>query len=149
MIENQNERGSNMNKQETERHDAIELLRKNIQPGDTLYTVLRHTSKSGMYHVIDVYTMKDNTPLRWSWSVASAINCRYDRKHEGIGVSGCGMDMGFDIVYNLGYALFGKDYKCPGKKCGSPEHHHNQGNKPYLKGIKHTDGGYALNHRWM
>lgn len=95
-----------MNAKQREKLEAIEKLRKNIEPGDIVYTILRHVSSSGMSRIIDVYTIKDNVPLRWSWSVATAIGATYDKKHEGVKVNGCGMDMGYHVVDSLSHALF-------------------------------------------
>lgn len=44
-----------MTKRETERQEAIQHLRELIKPGDKVYTVLRHVSRSGMTRGIDVY----------------------------------------------------------------------------------------------
>lgn len=49
-------------------------------------------------------------PLRISWDVSRACGFKYDRRHEGVGVGGCGMDMGFHVVYELGHYLFGNGY---------------------------------------
>jgi len=109
-----------------EQKQAIEELQELLHPGDTVYTILRHISASGMMRVIDTYIIRDNQPLRLSWKIAKAIDHTYDRKHEGIKVTGCGMDMGYHIVHNLSSMLF-----C--NPDGSYSH----------------DGAYALNHRWM
>lgn len=99
-------------------------LRKLVKPGDTLYVKLNHRSASGMYRCIDVFVIKKNEPLRLSWSVAEVTGLGYDRKHEGVRASGCGMDMGFHVVYELSHALYSKGYKCKGKgKC--PSNYHN------------------------
>lgn len=89
---------------------AREYLLEDLHPGDTIYTILKHVSSSGMYRVIDTYLIKDNWPLRLTWNIAAVCGYPYNDNHEGIGVSGCGMDMGFHIVYNLSYALFKDGY---------------------------------------
>lgn len=121
-----------MNKHKKE--EAREYLRNffNETPNDstenrkyfTVYTILKHVSKSGMMRVIDVYIIRNNEPLRLSWSVAQAIGHTYNRKHEGIQINGCGMDMGFAIVNNLSIALFAPD-----------KYDH--------------DAAYRLQHRWI
>ncbi len=125
-----------------------EFLLKLVKPGDTIYTVLRHVSKSGMYRVIDCYVIRDNEPLRISWSVAAVCSDRYDTRHEGIGIGGCGMDMGFAIVYNLSRVLFKEGFQCIGEHCPSNDH----ANPPHPERdgkMMHSDPGYALKQRWM
>jgi hypothetical protein len=41
-----------------------------------------------------------------SGQVARALGWRYDN-HDGVTVKGCGMDMGFHLVYSLSQALYG------------------------------------------
>lgn len=41
--------------QQSERDEFIAKLRETLKPGDTLHTVLRSVSRSGMQRVIDVY----------------------------------------------------------------------------------------------
>jgi hypothetical protein len=129
--------------QEREREEAREELRGFFKPGDTIYTVLRHRSASGMYRVIDAFVMRDNEPRRISYTVAKAIGFRYDERHEGVGVGGCGMDVGFEVVYNLGYALFPNGFDCVGEHCPSNDHRNR------VESMHHTEGGYALTQRWM
>lgn len=133
-----------MNAKQKEQQEAIEELRKQIKPGDTIRTTVRHVSRSGMYRVIDAYIIRDNEMLRYSWSIAKAIGDKYDRNHEGIGVSGCGMDMTWHVVNSLGYALFPEGFDCVGKGC--PSNDHSNGDRDY-KPHHHTSGGYALNNR--
>jgi hypothetical protein len=125
-----------MNKQEKVAIEAKENLLKyfNNPPENfeqlrnyfTVYTILKHVSTSGMMRVIDAYIIRDNIPLRLSWSVAEAIGMTYNRKHEGVQIGGCGMDMGFAIVNDLSRVLF------------TP------------KGERYNhDAAYKLNHRWI
>lgn len=112
-----------MNAKQTERNEAIDRLKEILHPGDTVYTVLRHVSRSGMYRVVSVYAIADNEPRWLSNLVATAIGFRFDNKHDAVGVGGCGMDVGFEIVYNLSRVLF------------------QNGDK--------ADAGYLLKQRWM
>lgn len=83
-------------------HDRLLELLKH---GDTVYTVLRHVSASGMSRRIDVYIMKDNRPQYLSGYVSSLIGWKL-HDNGGIVVGGCGMDMGFHLVYTLSAVLF-------------------------------------------
>ncbi len=96
-------------KQETE--DCKKQLLELVKPGDTLYTILRHVSRSGMMRYISVITFQNGEPLHLDYCVAvvtgSGLAPGYD---PGVKRTGCGMDMGFDIVYSLSYRLFGDGY---------------------------------------
>ena len=135
-------------------------MRESVNPGDTLYTILRHRSASGMLRVIDVKAL-DCTDARYpfrslGWNVARAgIGDRWDDKNEGVRVGGCGMDMGVHLVYNLSYALYPDGFGCIGKGC--PSNDHSNGDRSYTPhmngagyvGHWHRDGGYALRQRWL
>src|SRR3990172_2873899 len=85
--------------------DATEKLREWIKPGDTVYTILRHVSRSGMQREIGIVLLKDGTDLHPNYLVAKALGERVG-KFDSVIVGGCGMDMGFHLVYNLSRALF-------------------------------------------
>jgi hypothetical protein len=137
---------------EQERREAIERLRKEIKPGETLRTVLRHVSSSGMSRSISIIQIKRGGTFDWSWLVAKAIGEKIDQKHEGIKIQGAGMDMGFELVYRLSMALYGgkRGYPCLGERC--PSNVHVNGPNPPRgergKGIRHDDG-YALSQKWL
>ena len=130
-----------------ELQESKEYLLTLLKPGDTVYTKLMHVSRSGMYRVIDMFVIRDNQPINISWDASKLLE-GYDFKHEGCKAGGCGMDMGFSLVYDLSRSLFGKNWICSGEGCGANDHN----NSPYPKrdGIMvHTDGGYALHQRWL
>lgn len=101
--------------QKAERDEAIATLKKQyrMRKGDTVYTILKHVSRSGMRRVLDLYIIRKGEPLRITWSAALALRQPYDRKHEGLVTDACGMDAGFHEVYNLGCVLFGIDGNKP------------------------------------
>ncbi len=129
-----------------EKAEAIERLRGMLKPGDTVFTILRHVSRSGMSRSISVVVMQDGKPFDVSWAVARAGLGTFDRKNDGVKVGGCGMDMGFHLAYNLAWVLYGDDFQCVGEGC--PSNDHSNGDRDYTP-HKHSDGGYALNHRWL
>ena len=102
-----------------------------LEPGDTVYAILRHVSKSGMFRRISLYVIKDDQPLLLD-SLASQVLGIKLRKEEGIPTTGCGMDMGFHLVYSLAHRLF--DERDPRNIGGPPNP---------------RSAGYFLNHRWM
>ncbi len=132
-------------KQQSEREEALAKLREWIKPGDIVHTILRHVSRSGMQREIGIVLLKDGTDLHPNYLVAKALGERIG-KRDGVIVGGCGMDMGFHIVYNLGRALWPDGFECAGKNCHSNDH--TNGDRNY-KPHHHNDGGYALRHRWL
>lgn len=121
--------------------EAIIHLSSLLAPNDTVYTVLRHVSRSGMSRNIDLYMMRDGQPEWITAYVGHALGTPQSRKNweksQGLTVGGCGMDMGFSLVYNLGRVLFPKGFAVTGRgRNGDTSGHDN-------------DGGYALNHKWL
>jgi len=114
---------------------AILELKKILKPGDTVRTILRHVSASGMTRRIDAYAVQDGETRFLSGYIAKAVGYRLDRK-GGLVVSGCDMDIGFDIVYQLGCTLWPSD---DGKY--SKQRNGDKGPE--------TDGGYLLRQEWL
>ncbi|KKL77358.1 hypothetical protein LCGC14_2035670 [marine sediment metagenome] len=120
----------------SEQEKSIKRLRVLVKEGDTIYTTLKHVSRSGMSRSIDVHIIKANKPRWLSRSVAEILNWGFDEKREAVKVSGCGMDMGFHLVYTLSSVLFpnGSKTLITGR---------NGDKKP------EKDGGYLLEQVWM
>lgn len=160
-----------------ERQEAIERMREWVKPGDTLLTILRHVSASGMLRVIDVVKImpeehpgQDPRVLSLGFNIAKIIDAKYDREKEGMRISGCGSDMGFEVVYNLGRILFRDGFavtetarctKCLdrpgrnglGKTCQECDGKGTvttpvRGRNGDMSGWD-KDGGYALKQRWL
>ena len=130
---------------------ALANLKRALKPGQTIYFVVTHVARSGMQRSIEFYipgysvdsvAMPDGTYKRVkhasieriTWEMSRVLGYRIDQKHGGLVVGGCGMDMGFHCVYNLGRALFPKGTRTPhGTRNGKPD----------------SDGGYALKSRQM
>ncbi len=96
-----------------ERAASVDQLRTWIPKGSTVYTILRHTSRSGMRRVIGLVVFIGGDPLspiHPNFHGARALGRREDGSNEGIVCDGGGMDMGFDLVYNLGHVLYGDGY---------------------------------------
>ena len=110
--------------------DLLEFIR----PGDTIYCILRHVSASGMSRRISLYAMQDGKPHNITGTAAIAMDRKLNRDEFSIIVGGCGMDMGFHLVYSLGYCLW---------PSGTPEPHGRRNGEP------DSDGGYALRHEWL
>ncbi len=127
---------------EAARQNAIEKVRAFVKPGDTLYTVLAHVSSSGMMREIKVYAIDNGEPVGLTSYAARILDYKLG-KRDGLRVGGCGMDMGFHVVYALASALFPKGHACIGKGCPSNDHSNRETR------TEHPDGGYALRQRWM
>ena len=94
--------------------EAIKRLKEEIKKGDTLYTQLNHVSQSGMTRHISVRQIKKNYPLDWTRLVSIALDWKEAKNrfgnYNGIKVGGCGMDMGFHLVYTLSNVLYNDGY---------------------------------------
>jgi ribose 5-phosphate isomerase RpiB len=102
-------KGKTMTKKQKEKVEAIEYLKQHIKAGDTLYTKLEKVSSSGMSRQIKVLDIKDETPSYWSYYVSKILG--YTLKDNGsLVVKGCGMDMGFHVIYSLSQTLFNDGY---------------------------------------
>ena len=132
-----------------ERDQAITQLRRLLRPGTIVYTVRLNSTRSGEWHVLNVIVIRCNTPRSIAGYAAETIGAKYDRKRNGVGIRGCGMDPGFDVVYALSRALFAGRFRCIGENCPSNDHSNEQLTPNYTKGRLHSDGGYALVHRWL
>lgn len=118
---------------EKEREDAKENLLEMLKPNDKVYTILRHCSKSGMQREISLVVVKGGRICDIDYWVGKLLEYRIG-KHFGLVVGGCGMDMGFHLVYGLGSMLWPKGTKKPhGRRNGEPD----------------SAGGYALKHEWL
>lgn len=121
------------------RAQDIASLKKWLKPGATVYTKLESVSSSGMSRRISVYIVApktENAPARIVNITGMAANATgYTPSDKGgITMGGCGMDMGFAIVYALGRAIWPK---------GTPKPHGTRNGAP------DKDGGYALKHSWL
>lgn len=93
-----------------EKEESIALLRKLIagDPKPVIYTIMRHVSSSGMSRDISLVYIKNNEPYHINYSASLALGDRLVSRngHDAIRVNGCGMDMGFHLVYSLSSVLF-------------------------------------------
>lgn len=143
--------------------ESLTYLRKLLKPGDTVYTVLRHVSRSGMSRRIDLYKMSKDGPIWITGPVGRALDYN-EGKDGGLVVGGCGMDMGFHLVHSLGYALFGelaakgtgaKANRLRAKLRAVTGHYMMQGGRTEEPDPTKPAGewfgaaGYALKHQWM
>lgn len=132
---------------ENERQEAISRLHELLQPGMTVSCILRRKSASGMSRHISLVVAHDGGIFDITWLAARALQDRMSQDTGGIVVGGCGMDMGFHLVYNLGRVMFRDGVPCAGKNvCRSNDHSNGDRNyEPHT----HADGGYAFRSTWI
>lgn len=90
-----------------DRENACEFIRDEMKKDARVFTLLRHVSPSGMTRRISCFIARDNQIIDITYYVAKVLEVKRHRKDGGIVVSGCGMDMGFDLVYRLSGRLYG------------------------------------------
>jgi len=119
----------------TERSESLKHLREILKPGQEIYTQCEHVSSSGMTRWLDVYAVKDDGRIHnITWDVCAAADFTFCSRRGRLKIEGCGMDMGFNVVYCLGLSLW---------PAGTPEPHGMRNGEP------DSNGGYALRHRWL
>ena len=116
------------------REQALAELHTLLKPSDMVYCVLRHVSASGMSRAIDFFVFRNDRPHCISGLISEVTSYKRHRKHAGLDIGGCGMDMGFHVVYTLGATMW---------QAGTPEPHGIRNGEP------DSDGGYALKHAWL
>jgi hypothetical protein len=87
-----------------EQQDAIKELSSILNDinSDTIYTVLRHVSSSGMQREISVKMIDAGRIIHLDYLVSTATGKKLG-KHGGIVMKGCGMDMGFALVDGINH----------------------------------------------
>jgi hypothetical protein len=101
--------------QQAEKTEAIEKLQAILSRGDTLHTILRNVSSSGMSRVISVvYVDPQSSEILNLDYLISQLGV-YKRtpsssRHDGLKVGGVGMDMGFAVVYDISQTVFNDGY---------------------------------------
>lgn len=126
---------------EESRQLSIESLKMLLVPGSTIYTNLMGVSSSGISRTIkllipaiDIQGTQKIVDI--SWDAANVLGLKMNNDNSGIKISGVGMDMGFNLVYELGRSLWPN---------GDGKYTKNRnGNKG-----PETDGGYCLNQKWI
>lgn len=98
----------------TDKDDQLQRLRVWFPKGSTVYTIIRHVSKSGMSRTIGVVALvcedgkvDDRHP---NYAVSEVLGLRRHKRLDGVNIQGCGMDMGYEIAHRLGQELYGDGY---------------------------------------
>jgi hypothetical protein len=104
------------------RDEALNELRRLCPPGTTVYTILRSVSRSGITRCISAVVAHGGEIHDLDWLICKIGLFSLSNKHQGMILRGCGMDMGYHLVYTLSQSLY-----------------------PQADG----EGGYVLKHRWL
>lgn len=145
------------------RDQVLAELRAMLPPGTTVYTNLRHVSASGMSRSISCHAVRDGRIVGLDWHVTQVTGRKFDQNNGGVKVSGCGMDMGFHLVYSLSRALYPDGFGTEGKRAnGKPVRATSAKHAARLVNACATfygrngdasgwdnDGGYALKQSWL
>jgi hypothetical protein len=85
-----------------------QLLTHYLNEGDTVYTVLRSVSSSGMSRTMSLKVAKDGKILDLTYYASVVLDYPLVEVNgsRAVRVGGCGMDMGFHVVYSLSRVLF-------------------------------------------
>jgi len=132
-----------------DREEALKIMRDYLKPGDTVYTILRHVSSSGMSRVIGTVIVEGAAAYDVTHLTSRILGWPIHRTHYGVTVGGTGMDMGFHVVYSLSRALWPDGHPCEDGRDRCPSNDHSNGERTYSRELFHRDGGYALRHRWL
>jgi len=130
---------------EIEKEEAIKELRAVFkQSNHIVYTNIEHVSKSGMMRYISAFVIgKDRQPYHINHLIAKLGHFKratLKSHYEGLKVYGCGMDMGFELVYTTSSIVFGSLTK---KQIVSIT-------KPRTRnGIPEASAGYVLRQKWI
>jgi hypothetical protein len=117
------------------KQQCITELKALIKPGSIVSTLLKNINSSGMQRQISFYIVdpRDNEINNIDYYLAIITDTKQS-KSGALTVNGCGMDMGFSVVYNLGSILWPTGTDTPhGTRNGEPD----------------SAGGYALKHKWI
>lgn len=101
-----------------------------LPPGTTVYTILRHVSKSSMSRDISLVILTPDGPRDITALAAEAMGAWLSKNcpDAAIRVGGCGMDMGYHLVYSLARTLYPDGHMCTGDRdCPSNDHSNDYG----------------------
>lgn len=139
--------------------EAITELRGLLPVGTTVGTILRHVSASGMTRHISPVLVQDGNVRDLTWNVVKAGIAKESARYQGVTLGGAGMDMGFALVYSISRTVYRDGFDCIGEDCPSNDHSNTRPTEGqswaearaagYAPGTHHSDGGYALNQRWI
>ncbi len=137
------------------RQESIDYLLKVLGKSHHVYTAIKHVSSSGMTRHISCYAaIKDQYTkhpgiVDITWHVGRVLDYKRNRSNGGLVVGGCGMDMGFHVVYTLSSYMYRGGFRCFGAACQANDHFNDRDCDRAKGKHLHKDGGYALSQSWL
>ncbi len=94
-----------------EKDKALARLLEVLGAGSRVYTIPRSVSRSGMMRSISLVAVnKDHEIQDITYWAAQVLAVKLSKSDGGIKMPGCGMDMGFELVYRVSCKLFDDGY---------------------------------------
>jgi len=94
-----------------EKERIKDILRDTFPEGSTAYTLVTKVAPSGMSrHIMVAGSSKKGHVQNMSWYIAELLGWKYKPNTRSVFVGGCGMDMGFHLVYTLSNILYEDGY---------------------------------------
>ena len=88
-----------------------EQLKKLFPKGSTAFTTVTKVAPSGMSRHIQVFKAYGVDEMRFpTYMIAAYLDMKYKAETQSIFVGGCGMDMGFHLIYTLSRKLYDDGY---------------------------------------
>ena len=85
--------------------EALAYLHKTVPARATLYTITRHVTGAGK-SVSVIYIDPTGVPHDLDWAIAQVGLGKFDTKHGGIRTTGVGVDLAYQLVYNMSRRLY-------------------------------------------
>ena len=92
---------------ERSKQNAIKDLERLIGRNKKVYTTVTHVSSSGMTRHIKSSIVVKGDIVNIDWYITRILDWPM-AKNGGIVVGGCGMDMGFHLIYTLSSVIYGR-----------------------------------------
>lgn len=119
--------------------ETKEKLLSLLNGNRTVYTLVKRVSSSGMSRHIQCFIVRDGRICNITYWASKILGYKINRDTGGLIVGGCGMDMGFHVVYSLSRRLFPDGFKLDEGEYGR------NGDKSGFD----TNGGYYLKQEWL
>ena len=89
-------------------------LMHELRPNETIYSIIRHVSNSGMTRHISFFRVKNENIYWITHDIHKLLGYKMNKYYDAIVVRGCGMDMAFSVVNNLEFKMNEDFYKANG-----------------------------------